>query len=233
VVAELQAQGYPVRGFDRVPTPGVSDQIIADITDRAAVRHAIQGVRTLIHLAATPDDVDDPARDLFGPNITGTYEVLEAARLAGVRRLILASTAQVMWYQRERGPFPIRVSDATTPRSWYAATKVFLEAAARALYEAHGLEVIVARLGWCPRTREQVEEIRRTPWAPDVYLSPADVGRFFALAARCPLPQPYYIAFVTSRPVSREILDLQPARQLGYHPHHSWPEGLPADLTTL
>ncbi|MCS7160164.1 MAG: NAD(P)-dependent oxidoreductase, partial [Gemmatales bacterium] len=204
--------------------------VIADITDRAAVRHAFRNVHTLIHLAATPDDVDNPVADLFPPNIVGAYEVLEAARLAGVRRIIVASTAQVVWYQRERGPFPIRVTDLTTPRSWYAATKVFLEAASRALHESLGLEVLVARLGWCPRSREQVEEMHRTSWAPDVYLSPHDVGRFFALAVRCPLPAPYYVAFVTSRPANLEILDLQPALRLGYQPQHTWPEGLPQDL---
>ena len=36
----------------------------------------------LIHLAATPDDVEDPVNDLFPPNITGLYHVLEAARAA-------------------------------------------------------------------------------------------------------------------------------------------------------
>ncbi|MCS7166331.1 MAG: NAD(P)-dependent oxidoreductase [Gemmatales bacterium] len=232
VVAALLAQGHRVRGFDRLATPGLSDQIIADITDRAVIRHACQQVHTLIHLAATPDDVAEPVQDLFGPNIVGTYEVLEAARLAGVRRLIVASTAQVVWHQRERGPFPIRVTDPVTPRSWYAATKVFLEAASRALQESFGLEVIVARLGWCPRSREQVEEIYRTSWAPDVYLSPEDVGRFFACAVSCTLPAPYYIVFVTSRPAHREILDLEPARRLGYQPQHTWPEGLPSDLLT-
>lgn len=230
VVAELLAQGQVVRGFDRSVTPGLADQVIADITDRAAIRHALRQVDTLIHLAATPDDTDDPVRDLFPANVIGSYEVLEAARLAGVRRLVLASTAQVVWYQRERGPFPIRTSDPTTPRSWYAATKVFLEAAGRALHEAFGLEVLIARLGWCPRTREQVEEIRRTFWAPDVYLSPGDVGRFFAVAVQCSLPESYYVAFVTSRPLTQQILDLNPARLLGYEPRDTWPQGLPQDL---
>jgi len=230
VIRELASHGHRVRGFDRLPTKGLADHIVADITDRAAVRTAMQHAEIVIHLAATPDDVDDPVSDLFSPNVVGSFEVLEAARLAGVRRILLASTAQVVWHQRERGPFPIRVTDPPTPRGWYAATKVFLEAAGRMLVESFGLEVVVARLGWCPRTREQVAEIRRTDWAQQVYLSPADVGRFFALAATCHLPTPYYVVFVTSRPRDKEILDLEPARRLGYSPQHTWPEGLPAEL---
>jgi uronate dehydrogenase len=230
VVNEFLAHGQRVRGLDRLPTYGLSDYVVADITDRAAVRHAMQHVRIVIHLAATPDDVAEPVSELFHPNIIGTFEVLEAARLAGVRRLLLASTGQVAWYQRERGPFPIRTTDPVTPRGWYAATKVFLEAAGRALAESAGMEVVVARLGWCPRTKEQVEEIRRTDWAQQVYLSPADVGQFFRIAATCSLPDRYYVAFVTSRPHRYEILDLTPARQLGYSPQHTWPEGLPPEL---
>lgn len=230
VIRELATHGHRVRGFDRLPTKGLADHVVADITDRAAVRQAMQHAEIVIHLAATPDDVDDPVRDLFGPNVVGSFEVLEAARLAGVRRILLASTAQVVWHQRTRGPFPIRVTDPPTPRGWYAATKIFLEAAGRMLVESFGLEVVVARLGWCPRTREQVDEIRRTDWGQQVYLSPADVGRFFALAATCRLPTSYYVVFVTSRPRDKEILDLEPARLIGYSPQHTWPEGLPAEL---
>ncbi len=42
------------------------------------------------------------------------------------------------------------------------------------------------RLGWCPRTPEQVEEIRMEEWAQEVYLSPGDAGRFFRPGRRRP-----------------------------------------------
>ena len=44
------------------------------------------------------------------------------------------------------------------------------------------MSVIAVRLGWCPRTPEQTAEIDTVDWAPDIYLSPADAGRF-SLAA--------------------------------------------------
>src|SRR5207302_7768735 len=150
-----------VRGFDRVPTPALPDALVADITDGAAVHQAAQGVTALVHLAATPDD-DDFLTQLLPNNIVGVYHVMEAARLAGVRRVALASSGQVVWWQRLTGPLPIGADVPPTPRGWYAATKVFLEAAGRAYAEAHGGSVIVARLGWCPRTREHVEELART-----------------------------------------------------------------------
>ena len=94
--------------------------------------------------------------------------------------MILASSGQVVWHQRFTGPLPISVDVQPTPRYWYAAAKMFLEAAGRAFVEAHGISVISVRLGWCPRTKEQVEEIAATDWAKDVFLSPTDAGRFFA-----------------------------------------------------
>src|SRR5262245_55763744 len=91
VVAELKARGRPVRGFDLVPTPGLDDCVVGDITDGVAVRRAVEGAGTVIHLAATPDDDDFLAR-LVPNNVVGVYQVLEAARLAGLRRLVLASS---------------------------------------------------------------------------------------------------------------------------------------------
>src|SRR6516225_9360214 len=79
VVRELLARGRAVRGFDIVPTPGVSDAVTASIDDGQAVRRAVTGVSAIVHLAATPDD-DDFLTKLLPNNIVGTFQVLEAAR---------------------------------------------------------------------------------------------------------------------------------------------------------
>ena len=84
---------------------------------------------------------------------------MEAARTAGVTRLILASRVQVNWWQGMSTQLPVRPSDPPTPRYWYAATKMFLESIGRGYAEAHGISVIVARLGWCPRTPEHVRQL--------------------------------------------------------------------------
>lgn len=224
-VGELKARGHRVRGFDRRPTPGVDESLVGDITDGAAVRRAATGVAALVHLAATPDD-DDFLTQLLPNNVVGVYHVLEAAREAGVRRVVLASSGQVVWWQRFTGPVPIGADAPVTPRGWYAATKVFAEAAGRAYAEAHGLSVVAVRLGWCPRSREHVEELARTDWGQDVYLSPADAGRFFACAVEGAPDLRYAIVYACSRPVRRAVYDLELARRLlGYEPRDTWPQG--------
>ncbi|MGE3806240.1 MAG: NAD-dependent epimerase/dehydratase family protein [Gemmataceae bacterium] len=226
VVKELVARSHPVRGFDRVPTPGLEDAIVGSITDADTVRRSVQGVKTLIHLAATPDDCDDVVGELVPNNIVGVYHLLEAAREAGVQRLILASSGQVVWYLREVGPWPIGVEVLPRPKYWYAATKMFLESIGRSFVDVHGLSVLIVRLGWCPRTREQVEEIRSLDWAKDVYLSPGDAGRFYASAVEAPAFD-FGIVYATSIPYAKERVSLQPARALlGYEPQEKWPQGI-------
>jgi len=225
VVQELQARGHPVRGFDRAPTPNVRDMIVGTLTSEADVRRAMTGVHTVIHLAATPDDADFLA-EIVPNNIIGVYHIFEEAQQAGVQRMIVASSGQVVWYQRMTDSIPVGVDVQPTPRYWYAAAKLFLEGAGRAFAEKFGMEVIAVRLGWCPRTPEQVEEIRATEWAQDVYLSPNDAGRFFACAAQAPLKVKYAVVYATSKP-KRLMYDLETTKKLvGFEPVESWPQGI-------
>jgi nucleoside-diphosphate-sugar epimerase len=226
VVAELQARGKRVRGFDRVATPGVADCMIGDLTDAATVRRVVEDVGVVIHLAATPDD-DDFLTQLAPNNLIGVYHVLESARMAGVHRLILASSGQVVWWQRHHGPWPIKPDDPPTPRGWYAAAKVFLEAAGRMCAESHGMSVIAVRLGWVPRSREHAEELASLDWGKDVYLSPGDAGRFFACAVDAPADLKFAIVYATSRPVGSSMYDLDITKELlGFEPRDRWPEGI-------
>ena len=226
VVRELQRRGRAVRGFDLAPTPSLADMVVGTLTDPASIAKAMQGARTLIHLAATPDDADF-LKEIVPNNIIGVHHVLEAAQQAGVKRMILASSGQVVWYDRLRCGQPLGVDAQPTPRYWYAAAKMFLEGAGRAFAEKFGMEVIAVRLGWCPRTKEQVEEIRVTDWAQDVYLSPSDAGRFFACAADAPGPLGFQIVYATSKPVHRLRYDLEPTKQLlGFEPQEKWPQGI-------
>lgn len=223
VCSELEARGHNVRGFDVVPTPGLAGSMAGNLTDAAAVERAVSGMETVVHLAATPDE-DDFKSKLLPNNIIGFYTVMEAARQAGVKRLILASTGQVVW--GHAGPWPITPEMFPSPRNWYASTKLFAEAAGQAFAYRHGLSVIVTRLGWCPRTREHVEAIAQSESAQDIYFSPRDAGRFFACAVESEKEIRFAILFATSIPKRKARYDLQAAKALiGYEPQETWPQG--------
>jgi nucleoside-diphosphate-sugar epimerase len=224
-VGGLKTAGYRVRGFDLVPSPGADESFVGDITDADAIRSAIEGAGTLIHLAAVPDD-DDFMTKLLTANIIGVYQVMEAALAAGVKRLILGSSGQVVWWQRFTGPLPIGPDVPVTPRAWYASAKVFLEAAGRSFAELHRCNVLAVRLGWCPRTREHAEELARTEWGPDVYLSPGDAGRFFARALAAMDKIRFAVVYAMSRHIKKQYHDMSGARDLlCYEPQDTWPEG--------
>jgi uronate dehydrogenase len=252
-VRGLRAAGWHVVGFDLAPPPAdPPDEFVAgDVADPAAVARAVAGVSCVAHLAAAPDD--DPLPESIGStlpdednflsqlvpaNLVGPVTVLKAAVRAGVRRVILASSGQVI---DGRLPDPAaRVGPDTplAPRYLYACTKVYLEALGRVFAKKFGLEVLAARLGWCPRPGQE-DAIRAYPLAPFVYLSGPDAGRFFAAAAGSPdWPRtedpkggafPFGVAYVTSRPRGgTEVYDLTAARRLGYEPADDWDDWLAA-----
>ncbi|MEO8428409.1 MAG: NAD(P)-dependent oxidoreductase [Verrucomicrobiota bacterium] len=224
-VSALIAAGWATRGFDRLPTPGTEDFAVGNLTDYEALEKAVRGASAVIHLGATPDD-DDFATSLLPNNIIGLYNVLEASRLAGVQRILLASTGQVNWWQQIEGPWPNRPDDPITPRHWYAVTKVAAEAAGKVYAKSFAMTVLAVRLGWCPRTRDQAAEIAASPRGQDTYLSPGDAGRFFVSAMAANLPPGFSIVFVASRPTRRTILDLEPTKRLlGWEPGDQWPTG--------
>ncbi len=225
VVAELLFHGHAVRPFDRMPTPGCGDPGGCSLLDPVQLDDALRGCTSLVHLAATPDDLDF-ATELVPNNVVGLKEVLDAAVRQRVRRIVLASSIQVNLRQSRSGPWPVRLGDPPSPLRWYAATKVFMESAGYSYAADHGLEVIAVRLGWCPRTAGQVAEIEGEAIARDTYLSPGDAGRFFRRSIEAAVPAGFHVVFATSRPVHRWVFDPEPARRLlDWEPLDEWPTG--------
>jgi uronate dehydrogenase len=241
-VAAIAARGHTVVGLDLNPTPGLPpiQSITGSLLDADKLAAAIAGVDCLVHLGATPDDAiyprpappddrDNFEDELVPNNIVGAYRVLEAARKAGVPKLVLASSGQVIVGHRKAGNIPVRASASYAPRYLYACTKVFLEVLGQVYADNHGMKVIAVRLGWCPRNAGQVQELRASPEDQDVYLSQADAGRFFAAAVDAPLAQlpPFAPIYVTSRPMVCERYDLSTAKLLvGFEPRDTWPDGV-------
>jgi nucleoside-diphosphate-sugar epimerase len=193
-----------------------------------------KGQDCLIHLAATPDDAQFPRQsdfdnfesELVPNNVVGPYRVMEAARRAGVPRVVLASSGQTIDGHLRAGRIPVPTTVPTIPRYLYACTKVFLEAIGHVYARHHDIHVLIARLGWCPRDLKQVVEIKASELAQDVFFSPGDAGRFFAAAVEAADVPPYFVVYATSRFTHTLRYDLSPTKALlGWEPRDQWPTG--------
>lgn len=138
---------FALRLLDAQPLAAEGDDefVRTDIRELDAVARACQGVAAVVHLAAVSDE-DDFRTRLLPANVDGTYSVFEAARLAGVPKVIFASTGQTILYHG-KGEW---ITPEMPARPWtlYACTKLFGEALGRYYADHHGMSVICIRLGW-------------------------------------------------------------------------------------
>ena len=223
VCRELNTRGHHVRGLDCRPTPDMGDAIVGDILEPAEIAAAMDGIDTVIHLAATRDDADFMTK-LLPNNIIGLYRVLDGAREANIKNMILTSSTQVN--MGGDTPLPYTTDMLLTPNNWYAAAKVLLEAAGRVYSERDGMNVIVVRPGACPLNAQELPAFEANPVTHDLYLSHGDAGRFYACAVEAVENIRFTIVYATSNPRQSIVADLGPAReQLGYEPQDTWPDG--------
>lgn len=224
----LLGRGHAVRGFARRPTPGLDDAVVGDLSDRDAVRRAVEGVDTVVHLGAYPNPADF-IDVLLGPNVIGLYHICEAAVEFGIRRLVLASTVQVIT-GHPFGDRAVTVEDGPAPTNHYALTKAWAELAGDMYARVHKLSVISVRIGWLPRNTEEARRLAASPHGRNVFFSHDDSDRFFERCVESPNPAPgtSVVLQATSRPAVRPRMDIESAREvIGYVPQNTWPEGLP------
>ena len=178
-----------------------------DTTDAGAIEGAARGADVIVDMAGVSDVA--PFREKLLPtNILGTYNVFEAARLAGVPRVVYASTHHVVGYYSadqcldEAAPY--------RPSSMYGVTKCFAEAAGRLYADKAGLQVICLRIGFF---RERPLEERHLA----VWISPGDMARLVRCAIEAPAIR-YEVVYGISNN-RRRFWNLGRAREvLGYEP---------------
>ena len=155
---------YDFTALNRRPMEGVPS-VTADITDFETIRPHFDGQDAVVHLAASLSEAED-VNDLLRPNIWGAYHIFEAARQAGVRRVIFASSGSVILGYAQESPFrelengeysklpvvwPLLTHEsAVRPNSLYGCSKIWGEALGRYYHDSYGLSVICVRFGWVP-----------------------------------------------------------------------------------
>ncbi len=142
----LRTNWRKLRVTDRaaIPEPANNEEAItADITDRPAIERVMHGVDALVHLAGAGGGFD--LETLFETNVRGLFDVFEAARLAGVKRIVFASSNHAF------GCYPIEVPVSpdlpARPDTLYGAFKVLGEVMLRNYFDRHGISSVSIRIG--------------------------------------------------------------------------------------
>ena len=190
---------------DDKPSP---DFKIADVSKYDEVAPLMEGIDAVVHMAGDPS-TRATWENVRARNIDGVYNVYEAARAAGVRRVVFASTNHVMgMYDRDR-QWPIYAGQPVRPDSLYGVSKAFGENLGRYYYDQHGLSVICLRIGWfLPQPRD---EISRWMW-----LSPRDCAQVTSCAIETELG--YGVFYAISRNARRHWDITDTMEKLGYRP---------------
>ncbi|MDQ0725690.1 NAD(P)-dependent oxidoreductase [Microbacterium sp. W4I20] len=200
---------------------GRSERLVrCDIGDLTGLESAFEGCEGVVHLAGIADEAD--FHDLAEVNIVGTYHVLEAARRAGVGRVVYASS------NRLTGSYPTEtlVDEAMPPRpdGFYGVSKVAGEALCRLYTDKFDLSTIALRIGTYEPAPGSAREMR-------TWLSPGDALRAFDAAMTT--PQAHTVFYAVSNNTER-WWSLEAARAAGFEPSddaaaHGSHDPLPAD----
>jgi uronate dehydrogenase len=189
-------------------TAGPAEEVVrASVTDMDAMTAACRGASAVIHLAGISGEA--PWAEILQANIHGSYVVFEAARRAGVPRVIFASSNHAVGFSpRERFPVPDYAFPA--PDTYYGVAKVTGEALAALYHYRYGLDTISIRILSCferPRSARSLA----------TWLSPGDAGRLFEACLTVPDPG-FRVVFGVSANTRGGWVSLREAEALGYAP---------------
>lgn len=209
----LPPYGYRLRLLDLVPVADAPDDgtaITADLADTDALRAAVRGVDAIVHLAGI--SLESSFEKILRANIQGTYNLYEAARAEGVRRIVFASSNHAVGYTPrpawDDAP-PIPVGTPHRPDTFYGLSKCFGEDLASLYWDRHGIETVSVRIGSCFPEPTSVRML-------SLWLSPADGARL--LHAALTAESVGHTVVYGSSANTRLWWDLSSARAIGYEP---------------
>jgi uronate dehydrogenase len=161
---------------------------VVDVADLEALTDLFAGCAGVVHLGGVSDEAD--FHDLATVNVVGTYHVLEAARRAGVARVVFASSNRLTGsYDTDT---TVDVDMPPRPDGFYGVSKVAGEALCRLYSDKFGLSTIALRIGSYGEAPEDSRQLH-------TWLSRADAVRAFVAAMTTDVPVAVFYAVSANR----------------------------------
>lgn len=227
VVRQRLAGQYELSALNRREVPGVKS-FQADIAELEAIRPAFEGQDAVIHLAARAGN-NHSWEEILQANLVGTYNVFEAARQAGVKRVIYASSGSTVGGWEREFPYNALVEgryadvgeswpmitheSPTRPGGIYGSSKVWGESLARHFTDTSDLSIICLRIGLV-NEEDRPSQVRHF----SVWCSQRDIAHMVEKCLAAPESLRYDIFFVVSNN-KWNYRDLTHAREvIGFEP---------------
>ena len=209
--SRLARPGRVLRLLDVAPLaqpPGPGEEAVtASVTDLAAMTAACRGTDAVIHLGGIASE--GPWERILDVNINGAYTVFEAARRAGVPRVVFASSNHAVGFA-PREEFPVADYAYPAPDTYYGVSKAAGEAVAALYARRYGMDAVCVRILSCI-------ERPANPRMLSTWLSPDDTGRLFEACLTAPSPG-FRVIYGVSANTRGGWVSLDGARALGYEP---------------
>jgi len=190
------------------PAQAGEEVVQADLADAEAVQALVAGCQAIVHFGGV--STEQPWAPILQANIIGAYNLYEAARIHGVKRIVLASSNHVMGFYRQS-----EVVDALSPPrpdGLYGLSKAFGEDLSRLYFDRYGIETACVRIGSSfpePKDRRMLA----------TWLSYDDLHRLITACLTTPVLGHSIIYGTSDNQVS--WYDNHLARHIGYRPQDS------------
>ena len=227
ILIDKLSEEYEFSSFDLKEADGVPS-FVGDLTDFAAVEAAVAGQDAVVHLAADTRVSADWESTLKN-NFVSTYNVFEAAKRGGVKRVVFASSQHATggfyldepWKHIVDGAFDklthgkYQLIDETCrirPDGYYGASKAYGEALGSYYLDYQDMSSIHVRIGWVIAG----DDPTFSPFALSLWFSHRDVAHFFDCCLKTEVGYGVYFATSDNK---WKIFDISRAeRELGYRP---------------
>ncbi len=224
------AESHEVTALGRREVEGFPTTV-TDVGDGIdGIMPALENVDTVIHMAASRGNVTDETH--IKTNINGVYNLFEACRISGVKRIVAASSGAVVAGYEQEEPFRsmvhdpdfvmpvprplVAIGDPVRLRGFYTVSKMFTENLGQMYSAQYDMSVICIRVG-----KVEIEDVPLNARNASVWCSHRDIVRMIDKAVHAPDDLKYAVVFACSDNPTR-YRDIDHAKEvLGFVPQES------------